>query len=193
MLGISLIIKLAASFVVIVVVVAGVAVVLVYTGTPEPCVDREEFSTGYDPSNVFPGLDFQNKWRDFKLRSASGSTSVTFNESQITARGLSFLLEEGIEIENLQVFLCPDGYAEATATFAGGGPNIDFLARGTLDLSGDLPRIDIDKVLVGNLPDFLRLGGLVDSIDDDAKTLDIGFSLTAIGFTDGEITLGGAP
>ncbi len=192
MLGISLIIKLAASFVVIVVVVAGVAVVLVYTGTPEPCVDREEFSAG-DPSNIAPGLDFQNKWRDFKLRSASGPTSVTFSEAQITARGLSFLLEEGIEIENLQVFLCPDGYAEATATFAGGGPNIDFLARGTLDLSGDLPRIDIDKVLVGNLPNFLRLGGLVDSIDDDAKTLDIGFSLTAIGFTDGEVTLGGAP
>ena len=191
MAGISLIIKLAASFVVIVVVVAGVAVVLVYTGTPEPC--KEVSVSASDRFNVVPGLDFRNKWKGFKLRSASGPTSETFNESQITARGLSFLLEEGTEIENLQVFLCPDGYAEATATFAGGGPNIDFLARGTLDLSGDLPRIDIDKVLVGNLPNFLRLGGLVDSIDDDAKTLDIGFSLTAIGFTDGEVTLGGAP
>ena len=126
MLSVSLIIKAAVALLATIVVLVGVAVVLVYTGTPEPCVDRQvSISTG-------SRSEFQNKWDAFKLRSATTSTSETFTESQITSRGVEFLDEEGIDIENLQVYLCQEGYAEATGTFVGGGPNIDLLVRGLL-------------------------------------------------------------
>ena len=187
LLGISLIIKAAVAFLGTIAVLVGVAVVLVYTGTPEPCVDREVSVSSGSRS------EFQNKWDAFKLRSATAATSETFTESQITARGVEFLDDEGIDIENLQVYFCPEGYAEATATFVGGGPNIDLLVRGTLDLSGDLPRIDIDKIQGGNLPGFLPLGALVDSIDDEAKSLNISVNLTSIRFSDGAVSIQGAP
>ena len=92
-----------------------------------------------------------------------------------------------------QVYFCEDGYAEATGTFVGGGPNVDLLVRGTLDLSGDLPRIEIDKIRGGNLPGFLPVGALVNAIDDEAKTLDISVNLAGITYEDGVVTIQGAP
>jgi len=62
-----------------------------------------------------------------------------------------------------------------------------------LDLSGDLPRIDVDQIKGGILPGFLPLGGLVDSIDDEVMTLSISVNLTGISFKDGEVTIQGAP
>ena len=62
-----------------------------------------------------------------------------------------------------------------------------------LDLSGDLPRIDVDQIKGGILHGFLPLGGLVDSIDDEVMTLNISVNLTGISFKDGEVTIQGAP
>ncbi len=187
MLSIALIIKAAIAFAGVVVAVAGVSAVLVFTGSPSACVDREVSVSSQARANL------QNKWDEFKLRSASAPASVTFTESEITSRGVEYLDEKGIDIENLQVYFCEDGFAEATATFVGGGPNIDILIRGTLDLSGDLPLIDIDEIKGGNLPGFLPLAGLVNFIDDEDKALNISVNLTAITFRDGEVTLNGAP
>ncbi len=187
MLSVSLIIKAAVAIFGTIVVLAVVAAVLVFTGTPKACVDR---LVTISPGSI---AEFQNNWDGFKLRAASALTSATFTESQITARGVKFLADEGIDIENLQVYLCQEGYAEATGTFVGGGPNIDLLVRGTLDLSGGLPLIDIDKIQGGNLPGFLPMGALVDSIDDEAKELNISVNLTSITFSDGSVTIQGAP
>lgn len=177
MLHMSLIIKIAVAFIGTIVVVIGVAG-LIYTGTPKPCVDRQVSVSNQDR------LEFQNKWDGFKLRASSATTSETFSESRITSRGVQFLEDEEIDLENLQVFFCKEGYAEATVTIVGGGPDIELLVRGTLDLSGDFPLIDIEKIQVGNLPGFLRLGSLANSIDDDAKILETNVNLTAIIFND---------
>ena len=164
-----------------------VSAALVYTGSPSPCVDREVLvSSG-------ARIQLQDKRDAFKLRSVSAATSETFTESEVTSRGVEFLADEGIDIENLQVFFCEEGYAEATGTFVGGGPNVDLLVRGTLDFTGDLPRIDIDEIRGGNLPGFLPVGALVDSIDDEAKTLDISVNLTGITYGDGVVSIQGAP
>ena len=187
MLPIALIIKAAVAFVGVIVAVAGLSAALVFTGSPSACVDRQ-----VSVSNQ-ARADLQNKWDGFKLRSASVPASVTFTEGEITSRGVEYLDEKGIDIENLQVYFCEDGFAEGTATFVGGGPNIDILIRGTLDLSGDLPLIDIDEIKGGNLPGFLPLAGLVNFIDDEDKTLKISVNLTGISFKDGEVTLLGAP
>ena len=187
MFPISLIIKVTLGFLGIVVVVAGVGAALVYTGTPEPCVDRVV------SVSIGDRVEFQTKWDGFKLRSASALASEIFNESQVTAKGVQFLEEEDVDIEDLQVFFCQEGYAEATGTVVIAGPDINFLVRGTLDLSDQFPRIDIEKVQAGNLPGFLRLGGVANSIDDDSKILETSVNLTGIEFSDGEVTIRGAP
>jgi len=187
MLSISLIVKATVAFLGTIAALGVIAVALIYTGSPNPCVDREiSISSG-------ARTQLQDKWDAFKLRSASGATTEMFTETEVTSRAVEFLEDEGIDIENLQVYFCEEGYAEATGTFVGGGPNIDLLVRGTLDLSGNLPRIDIDKIQGGNLPGFLPIRALVDSIDDEAKDLDISVNLTTITFDDGNVTVQGAP
>ena len=85
MLSKSLFIKATVAFLGTVVVVAGVAAGLAYTGTPEPCAD------GQVPVSAEARLEFHNKWGEFKVRSASAPTSETFTESQVTSRGVEFL------------------------------------------------------------------------------------------------------
>jgi hypothetical protein len=106
MLSKSLFIKATVAFLGTVVVVAGVAAGLAYTGTPEPCAG------GQVPVSAEARLEFHNKWGEFKVRSASAPTSETFTESQVTSRGVEFLETKGYDIEDLQLFFCQEGYAE---------------------------------------------------------------------------------
>ena len=120
-----------------VVVVAGVAVVLVLTGSPQACTDREI------SNSPEARLELQQKWDGFKRKASTGAAEVMFTETEVTSRGIEYLNGEGVPLENLQVFFCGPGFAEATATFVGGGPAVDLLIRGTLDLSGDRPKVVI--------------------------------------------------
>lgn len=73
----------------------------------------------------------------------------------------------------------------------GGGPSLAFLAKGTLDPSGTQARIEVQSIQTGNLPGFVPLGGLVTFISEEAKTLQLGVTVTAVTFTDGEVMLQG--
>ena len=170
-----------------VVVVAGVAVVLVLTGSPEACSDRV-----ISPSPQ-ARVELQNKWDGFKLQASTGVAEVIFNETEVTSRGIEFLNKEGVPLENLQVFFCGQGFADVTATFVGGGPAVDLLARGTLDISGDRPKVEIESVRAGNLPGFVPLGELLASLDDEARTLNLGVNLTSVAFSEEQVTLHGGP
>jgi hypothetical protein len=57
-----------------------------------------------------------------------------------------------VPMNDLQVYLCPEGYGEAVGTINALGRDIHVLIRGTLDLSGDQTRIDVQKIEAGNLP-----------------------------------------
>ncbi len=145
---------------------AGVAVVLVLTGSPEACSDRV---ISPSPQAI---VELQNKWDGFKLRASTGAAEEKFTETEVTSRGIEFLKSEGIPLENLQVFFCGEGFADATATFVGGGPAVDLLVRGTLDISGNRLKIEIQSVQAGNLPGFVPLEGMLAALDDAAKTSD---------------------
>ena len=183
-----LVLKLIGATGMVVVVVVGVVALLVFTGDPKPCADREVSISSQ------ANRDLKIRWDEFEERAASAPASVTLTEGEVRSRFVEYVFwNDNIDLENVQVYLCPDGYGEATATFVGGGPRLDLLARGTLDFSGDKPKIDIDKIKVGNLPGFVPLGALVNYLSDEAKTIDVDVNLTSITFSDGEVTLQGAP
>ena len=170
----------------IVIIAAIVVVALTFTGSPSACSDRNIDVS--EPARV----RLADKWETFEEEAAQRSATVTFDESEVTSRAVKWGDDEGIGLDNIRVYLCQDGYAEATATFTGPGPNIDILARGTLDLTGARPVIDVQDVKIGNLPGFVPLDVALDFVDDEDKTLDIlSVRLTSISFGDGDVTLAG--
>lgn len=184
---VSLILKIIGAGIGGVVVVAGVAVVLVLTGSPQSCSERV---VSQSPQSR---AELQKKWGDFKRRASTGAAEVRFTETEVTSRGIEYLIRQGVPLENLQVYFCEQGYADATATFVGGGPAVDLLVRGTLDISGDRPKVVIESVPAGNLPGFLPLEKFLASLDDEAKTLNLGVILTSVVFSEKQVTLKGGP
>jgi hypothetical protein len=162
--------------------------VLVMTGTPKPCADREI------PVSPEASQALKQKWDAFAAQAAAGPANVTFNESEVTSRGVEYLDEKDVPLNDLQVYLCPDGYGEATGTVNALGRDINVLIRGTLDLSADQPRIDVQKIEAGNLPSGVGTT-IVNQILDRSgvKTLDVDVNITGISFADGEATLEGQP
>jgi hypothetical protein len=163
-----------------------IGLVLVFTGAPGACGDQEI------PFSPAAADRTDAKWGEFKLRAALGLATQSFTEQEITSRGVLYLDEKDVPLDNLQIFLCPQGYAEATGTIRGRGPDIDVRIRGTLDLSGPRPAVDVMSVRAGNLPGLIATQ-LVDTILDrsDVRTLDIGVNLTSIDITDGEVAIQG--
>ena len=74
------------------------------------------------------------------------------------------------------------------------GLSTKIVVKGTLDLSGAKPRIEIESVRAGSLPSAVAKPA-VDLILDtgNVRTLDLDVNLTAIEFSDGQATLSGAP
>ena len=162
--------------------------ILVFTGNPQPCADRE--------IPVSPGAAqaLDDKWDVFSDQIAAGPGFVTYTETEVTSRGVRYLDDNDVPLDNLQVYLCPQGYGEATGTMSVAGIDANVLIRGTLDLSGDQPQLDIESVEAGNLPGAVATR-LVNQILDrgGVKTIDVDENLTSIDIGDGEVTLGGGP
>ena len=128
---------------------------------------------------VSPSLatQFQDKWDAFNDSLEAGQpATVVFNESEVTSRGTTFLEEKDAPISGLKVCLNP-GEGEATAKidvpFFG---DVDVMVRGTVDLSGSTPKVDIRDIQVGGVPDFIadRIKGQIRSvINDQLDDLDI--------------------
>jgi hypothetical protein len=191
-LTIGSIIKLV-GIVIVVLIGAGIGAsviggILVFTGDPKPCVDREI------PVSAAAGQAVDDKWDVFSDQIAAGPGSVTYTEMEVTSRGVQYLDDHDVPLDDLQVYLCPEGYGEATGTMSVAGVDANVLIRGTLDLSGDQPRLDIQSIKAGNLPGAIATT-LVNQILDRAgvKTIDVDENLTSIAIVDGEVTLGGGP
>lgn len=162
--------------------------ILVFTGDPQPCVDRDI------PVSSAAAQAVDDKWDVFSDQIASGSGSVTYTETEVTSRGVRYLDDHDVPLDDLQVYLCPQGYGEATGKMSVAGVDANVLIRGTLDLSGEQPRIDIQSIKAGNLPGAIATT-LVNQILDRAgvKTIDVEENLTSITIVDGQVTLTGAP
>ena len=116
---------------------------------------------------------WQERWDAFRAQAASGS--ISFGESEVTSRANEWLDDEDIPLKKITVCF-HNGEAEARATaevpvagdipLFGGAFETDVSARGTIDLSGEHPRIDITDIDAGSLPGFAT--GLV---EDDIESL----------------------
>ncbi len=183
---IGLIVKLLIGLISLAVVLAGTGAALVYTGSPKPCSDRDVAVSG-----VW-AVQARDKWDSFKDEAVLYEAFLIFNESEVTSVGVEYLDGSNVPIEDLQVYFCQEGYAEATGRFTGRGPSISVRARGTVDLSGPSPKVEVSSVRIGNLPDFLGVGRFITRITEEARVLDdLDVRLTSVKFSDGEIELTG--
>ncbi len=92
----------------VVIIVSGVGAALVSTGTPEACAERSI------DSNLAAADELTAKWEEFKLRASTQVTSESFDEAGLTSRADQYMQDLGFGLDNLQVYVCPEGYAEAT-------------------------------------------------------------------------------
>lgn len=166
----------------VLVVAVIIAAALVFTGDPAPCVDR------VSASSPAAAIAAQAKWDAFKA--ARGGATVSFNEQEVTTRGLAYVDERDLPVRNLQVYFCPDGKAEAKGQIRVLGRNANVLVRGSLDVRGGENVIVVDSVKAGNLPSFIATRAVDTIIDrNDARHLPLGVTLTAANIGDGSITL----
>ncbi|MEP7216237.1 MAG: hypothetical protein ABI782_08285 [Anaerolineaceae bacterium] len=169
-------------------VAAAALAALMLTGDPSPCVDR----TVAGPPEAAAAL--MARWETFKTSATKGAANVTFTESEVTARGIAYKDEKGAPVEDLQVYFCPDGRAQARGKVTALGLSTHVLVTGTLDLTGEQPRILVTDAQAGNLPGALGRR-VVDSVLDqgDLRTLRLGARLTSIGYADGTVRLESPP
>ena len=174
----------------IVVASGALAAFLVFNGTPQPCVDRS-----IQPA---PEADeeLQANWLtvlDGVSRGERVQLSVT--EEQASILGQGYLDARDVPVDDLRVYFCPDGTAEATGRVSTGilGLGSNVLVKGTVDVEGGRNRVDLDEVLVGEFPDFLarRVYDLLVN-EDGLRDLPITQHLEAIEYRDGEaiVTVG---
>jgi hypothetical protein len=121
---------------------------------------------------------------------------ITFDETDVTSRGVEYIKEKDLPLKDLQVNFCPDGLGEARGTIDAPGRPIHVLLRGTLDLSGPKPRIDVKTIKAGNLPSIF--GGtdwIITNVikKSNADILDVNAHLTELEIKDGSATLTGGP
>lgn len=110
---------------------------------------------------------WQVRWDAFRAESAAGTV---LEESEMTSRASEWLADEGVPLKRVTICFY-DGEAEARASaevpgasdipLLGGAFETEVSARGTIDLSGEHPRIDITELDAGSLPGFAT--GLVKS------------------------------
>jgi hypothetical protein len=133
-------------------------------------------------------------WEAFKAQARSGPATIDFTEEEVTSRGVSYVEEKDMPVEGLQVYFCPDGHAEAYGKVSAGPLDSKVLVKGTLDLSGDRPRLAVDSVEAGNLPSALAKP-VIDQVLDrsGARTLDLSVPLRTISYADGRTTITGGP
>jgi len=159
---------------------------LIVTGSPSACVDRPLAASEAESEALDAG------WRAFGQRAAAGPAQITISELQATSRGVKYVDDKDVPVEELQVHFCPDGVAEATGKIDVAGISTKVVVSGTLDLSGDQPRIEIDTVKAGNLPSFIAkpVVNLIISTGD-FRTLDLDENLTNVQFSDAIVVVDG--
>jgi hypothetical protein len=163
---------------------------LVFTGSPSPCVDREI------TASLVASQQLRSGWEAFEQEAAGGRATITFDETGVTSRGVEYIEEKDIPLEDLQVHFCPDGLGEARGTIKTPGPDVTVLLRGTLDLSGSKPRIDVTEIKAGNMPGlFGSTEWIVNNIikKGNADILNLEPKLIKLEIGDGSATLTGGP
>lgn len=167
---------------------------LAVSGGPGSCEDEARpISDALEPA-----IAFQLKWDRFNDTLDAGQESaIVLSESEVTARARLWVDEHDVPVSDLLICFRIEGGAasgEVDVPFFPG--DVDVLIRGTVDLRGEHPNIEIDELEVGNLPGPLT--GLVEGfiealINDQEEELELPEHDYGITFGEGDITIGGQP
>jgi hypothetical protein len=170
---------------------AGVAMsaFLVFDGKPQACVDRS-----LQPAPQPDGRVLEDWLNALDRVRAGEEVRLSVSEDQATVIGQDYLDSKDVPVDDLRVYFCPDGTAEATGKVRAGilGLKSNVLVKGTLDVDGDQPRLIFDKVYVGEFPDFLARPAFELFVDeDDVRNIPLVDNITAIEYHDGaaDVTL----
>lgn len=158
--------------------------VLLFTGSPSPCVDREVVASSRAEQAM------RDRWVEFVAKAETGRASVTFTEVELTSRAVTYVEEKDLPVKKITIYACPDGLGEALMTVDATIGTFDVLLRGNLDLSGDVPVIRVDSVDAGNVPGFIAKP-IVDQILDrgGARKPDLDVELDSVRVDDGSVTI----
>jgi hypothetical protein len=199
----------------VVVIVAGVVVIGVMAATGDfgktnECISEAAGAAGAPPRGVSSDSgaadQWDAKWKTFDTNLDGGqSTSVTFTESEVTARAQKFLDRKSAPVEDV-VICFHDGSAEARGKVElpvlggipviGGAFSTNVKIRGTMDLSGTHPQVVITDIEAGNLP-----GTAVDQVEDTVRDiinsrlddLNLSHQYPSVTFTEGSVQIDGTP
>ena len=150
---------LRAAIVIISSMVGGVVIfglvmsVLAVSGGPGQCTS----GGGIIIVNAANADSFDQKWDAMDAVLDSGSpSSITLNESEISSRADRYFTEEAsIDLKDVRVCI-HDGYGEGTGTLdAILGLAVEVKIKGTVDLTGGSPKIDIEDIDFGSVPGWL--------------------------------------
>ncbi|HLC28441.1 MAG TPA: hypothetical protein VJL07_03240 [Dehalococcoidia bacterium] len=148
---------------------------------------------------------WQAKWSEFDSKLDAGqSASVSFTESESTSRAARYLDQKDAPITNL-IICFHDGVAEASGNVdlpvlgdlpgIGGAFDSNVLVRGTIDLGGANPTIQITKTEAGNLPADAaeQLKGSIEAVVND-RLNDLNLQhKTTVKFSEGSVEISGTP
>ena len=182
------------------VVFGGVLAILAFVGGPDlqaTCGDRDV------PATPTMAAQFDTRWDAFQDDLDSGLTaSVRYTEADATARARAFIAEHNIdEIEEVTICFFADpeggpGFAEGRGKVSVPVlPDVTARLRGTVELRGDVPRLDLTEIDVGSLPGFVT--GAVESavesaVNDGFVDMPIDHDFT-LRFEEGVVIIEGRP
>jgi hypothetical protein len=162
--------------------------VLIVTGSPSTCSDRE-----IAPISAAVAAELDERWDQFSLASLAGATSIQVTESEATSRGRLYVEEEDVPVDNLRVYFCDDGKGQLAGQVEALGIDVDFVVTAHLDISGAEPVVELDSIDIGNLPGFVADTVLGILLNDDARTLELDENLLGSEISDGLIVISGGP
>jgi hypothetical protein len=150
--------------------------------------------------------DWQASWDAFNAALDAGQeSSVSFDESHVTSRANTFLDEKDVPVVSDVTICFGDGTAEAYGKaevpglagvpIFGGLFDAKARIRGTMDLSGSEPMIEIDDLDVGNVPGPVAnrvRDRIEDAVNDALADFDVEHHYT-VTFTEGLVTVAGTP
>jgi hypothetical protein len=180
------------AVIVIPVVVVGALYAAAVLGSPGDCESggRQVTVSTADAAAFQAKLDHLNDQLD-----AGQPGSFEFTENEAASRAVQFLEEHNAPVENLKVCF-HENQASASGTIdTPFGPKVEAKLTGTLDLSGDTPKLNVD-IDVGSVPGFVTgtVEWLVERIADDQLTeIDLKEHDYHLEFGEGTATLSGTP
>jgi hypothetical protein len=172
---------------------AVILLILAVTGSPGSCVpEGRTIDISFEKA-----VAFQTKWDQLDAALDAGQVStVVFDDSETTSRAREWIAEHDVPADD--VYICFEagrgsGSGKIDVPFFPG--DVDVLVRGTLDLTGEHPKIKIDDIEAGGLPGpltDLMEGFVIDLVDDESEDLTLQHDY-GIAFDDGTATLTGQP